>query len=163
MTVRRLLVAWATDWRNGATLAASVAVAVIAFVLIDASQARNDALDARNRTAAAATRRIDLLNERIENLGEEMAEAAFSNGARIGGLADQVAALQEQVRQLGGEPVIPSTTTTTSSRASTTSAPRTTTTTRPPPPEDEPPPPPDDDRLCLGPICIGGSSWSSYR
>ena len=134
MTVLR----WVSDWRNGAVVAASAFVALVAFVTIDASVARNDALEARNRTAAAATRRIDLLNDRIEALGDQLAASAYSNGERIGALALQVAALQEQVRQLGGEPVIvnhPSTTTTAAPQTTTTTRPRgrpsTTTTTRP--------------------------------
>ena len=134
MTVLR----WVSDWRNGAVVVASAFVALVAFVTIDASVARNDALEARNRTAASASRRIDLLNDRIEALGDQLAAAAFSNGERIGALAYQVAALQEQVRQLGGEPVIvnqPTTTTTTAPQTTTTTTrPRgrpSTTTTRP--------------------------------
>lgn len=149
----RAFLGWFADWRNGATVVASVGVAVVAFVLIDASMARNDALEARNRTAAAATRRIDILNDRIEELGADLVESAASNGLRLGVLSEQVAALQEQVRQLGGEPVIvnpPSTTTTTRPGTTTTSSPPSTTTTTTPPPEEPP-----AGGLCLGPIRIG--------
>lgn len=125
---------WLFNWRNGATVVVSLVVALVAFVVIDASRARDAAIDARNQTAAAATRRVDLLNDRIEELGGQLALSSESNGARLGALAEQVAALQEQVRQLGGDPVIvvrpapPPSPPTTSTTTSTTSPPTTTTT-----------------------------------
>jgi hypothetical protein len=122
---------WLSNWRNGATVLASVVIALVAFVVIDASQARQEALDARNRTATAATRRIDKLNDKI---GE-------TDSRQIGETNAKLAALEEQIRQLGGKPVVvsigstqagstppPSTTSTTSPR------PTTTTTTTPPQP-----------------------------
>jgi hypothetical protein len=127
---------WLSNWRNGATLVASLLVALVAFVVIDASQARQDALDARNRTAATATRRIDKLNDRIEALGTMLFEQADANGQRIGELTAQVEALSQQVRDLGGTPIVvqPSASSSSSSQQpTTTTAPRapspTTTTT----------------------------------
>jgi hypothetical protein len=138
---------WLSNWRNGATLVASLLVALVAFVVIDASQARQDALDARNRTAATATRRIDKLNDRIEALGTMLFEQADANGQRIGELTTQISALQEQVRQLGGKPVVVvngTGTTSTTSMSSTT----TTTTRRPPTPTTSPP------RRCPFIVCL---------
>lgn len=127
---------WAADWRTGAAVAATAFVALLIVVVVSSTQTTQDALEARQATATAATRRIDRLNDRIEELGLELSGAAYSNGAQIGALRSDITSLQEQVRQLGGDPVVPSTTTTTrpsstSSTTSTTRPPSTTTTTRP--------------------------------
>lgn len=128
---------WAADWRTGAAVAATAFVALLIVVVVSSTLTTQDALDARQATAAAASRRIDRLNARIEELGDEISTAAFTNGVRIGELADQVAALQEQVRQMGGEPVViveprrSDSTTTSTSTTSTTRPSSTTTTTRP--------------------------------
>lgn len=137
------------DWRTGAMVLATVVVALVIAVVITGAQTTRAALDTRNQTALAATRRIDLLNERINELGSQLVAQAESNGERLGQLSEQVAALQEQVRQLGGEPVIvaapyASSTSTTAAASSTT----TSTTAASPPPE--------SGGVCLGPICIGG-------
>lgn len=120
------------DWRTGLTVLASLLVALVLVVVVTGARTTQNALDARQRTAVAATRRIDRLNDRIEELGAELVVAAYSNGQRLGELSDQVAALQEQVRQLGGDPVIvndPATTTTRPRQTATTTS--TTTTTKP--------------------------------
>lgn len=104
MSVRRHLARlgrFVTDWRNGATLLASVLVALLVFLVIDAQQARNDSAEAQKRTSAAATRRIDLLTKTQQGLVGQIArlvETAAKQQAAI-------AALEEQVRQMGGEPV----------------------------------------------------------
>jgi hypothetical protein len=126
---------WVFDWRTGLTLLASLVVALVLAVVITGARTTNDALEARNRTASAATRRIDMLNEKIDRLGAELAvanENAVDNGNRIGQLDAQIGALQEQVRALGGRPVVPTTTTTTRPPSTTTTTrPTTTTTTTP--------------------------------
>jgi hypothetical protein len=160
MSVLRSFVRWLSDWRTGAVLLGSlIAGAVIALVIVSGVQS-HDALEARNRTAAAASRRIDLLQAELRELRTQLVAAAETNGARIGELLEQVAVLQEQVRQLGGDPVVVVTTTTTTSprrsNTTTTTTPRrqpdppspttsttTTTTTQP------------DRGTCLGPICLG--------
>lgn len=140
------------DWRTGLTLLASLVVALVLVVVITGARTTQDALDARDRTAVAAARRIDKLNDQIEDLGAQLVTSAYSNGRRIGQLSDQVAALQEQVRQLGGEPVVVVTPTAQPTPTTSTPAPPpTTTTTTPPAPPGDP-----DDRFCIGPICIGG-------
>lgn len=155
---RRALVAVARfllDWRTGLTIAASLFVAILLVVVVLGARIATDALDARDSTATAATRRIDKLNDRIEELGTQLTLQAAINGQRLGELSEQVAALQEQVRQLGGEPVVvvdprqPDRTTTTTTTAPPTTSSTTTTTAPPPPPE-------DDCRVELLGICIGG-------
>lgn len=138
---------WLSDWRNAAAIAASVLVALLAYVTIDASIARNQAVSGRNRSTAAATRRIDKLNHRIEGLGDELVGAADQNGKRIGELVAQISALQEQIRRMGGRPVVLAATTTTTAAprsTSTTTSSTTTTTTRP-------------RRTCVAGVCIGGN------
>lgn len=129
---------WLTDYRNGAVVLASVLVALVAYVVVDSSLARTEALraqsqalEARAQTAKAASRRIDLLQQRIAYLEAQ----GQGNSSEIGELRAQVAALQAQVEQQGKTPVVPRTTTTTrprtTSTTSTTSPRPTTTTTRP--------------------------------
>lgn len=131
---------------------ALLAGAVVAYVVLSQLNAREalntakESLDARARTAAAATRRIDLLNDRIEDLSAEIE----ANGVVIGQLRGEIAALQEQIRQMGGDPVVVRTTTTTTQRPTPTTTPSTTTTTQPAP-QEEPP----DGEICLFFICIG--------
>lgn len=144
MTFRRAMfstIRFLLDWRTGLTFCASLFVALLLAVVVTGAQTTREALDTRNRTAAAAARRIDLLNERIEILSGSVED----NNRVIGELRQQVADLSEQVRQLGGEPVVR--TSTTSGQTTTTTAPSETTTTTAAPE-------PDDDDFCVGPVCI---------
>ena len=161
----RTLARWATDWRNGATLAATILVSLLAFVVADAAQGRDQAFEALEQQTeqlrlarAAASRRIDLLTAQIHEL-ETRGEA---NAELLGTLVAEVEALRAQVRQLGAEPVVAapagdvasrspaSTTSTTSTTARPPPSPTTTTTVPPAPgpgpdppaPEPEPPGPP---------------------
>lgn len=123
-------------FRIAASAVVVLALAVGLFALL-AFTAMNNQREARE----AASRRIDLLNVEIRHLGDELTAEARNNSRRIGELTEQVAALQEQVRQLGGEPVVvitrsePGATTTTTTTSP--PPPSTTTTTRPP--DDVPP------------------------
>lgn len=128
-------------------------LACAAFVVI-ALVAMTNQREARE----AASRRIDILNQQIDELGKELTAEARTNGARIGELTEQVSVLQEQVRQLGGEPVVvnvaePRSSPTPATTTTTTPSPTTTTTT-PPDPQEEPP----DDGTCLLGFCIGAST-----
>ena len=136
MTTAKQVLRWITDWRNGLMVVASVFVALLAFIVIDSAHARTDALhaqsqalEARSATAKAASRRIDLLQKRIADLEAQ----GVYRSAEIGEMRAEVAALQRQVEQQGGTPIVPRTTTTTTPRPTTTTTrPRsTTTTTRP--------------------------------
>jgi len=154
MGVLRAFGRWITDWRTGAVLLASLlAGAVIALVIVSGVQS-HDALEARNRTAAAASRRIDLLNDQIEQLNAK----ATVNGERIGELIAQIGALQEQVRQMGGQPIVAVTTTTTPTGARPSSS-TTTTTPRPPvapAPTTTTTTPPRPCTAQIAGVCIGG-------
>lgn len=142
MRFRRAVIAVARfflDWRTGLTLAASLFVAILLVVVVLGARIAIDALEARDNTASSATRRIDQLNDRIEELGSQLTLQASVNGVRLGELSEQVAALQEQVRQLGGEPVVvddPRQQVTTSTTTAAPPPPPTTTTTAPPPEDD---------------------------
>lgn len=125
--------AWLTNWRNGATLAATLIAATVLFVVVDASQGRHDAFEALQRQTRqqgeareAATRRIDLLQARID----ELVGKGETNAAVLGQLVGEVEALRAQVRDLGGDPVVDDRTPVTSTTAR--RAPATTTTQRSP-------------------------------
>lgn len=146
---------WMFDYRTGAMVAASLLAAAVIGMVILSGLATRDALHARQATAEAATRRIDRLQDEIHDLGEQLTADARANGHRIGELTDQIAVLQEQVRQLGGTPIVVqaprssrSTPPTTAPRPTTTTAPKPqpapTTTTTPP------------RRGCVLVVCIGG-------
>ena len=146
----RAPVRWVLDWRTGVTFAITALVVLLAFVVFDASDARNRALDTALDQRQAATRRIDMLLDEVANLRVD----AEANGHRIGQLLDQVSVLQEQVRQLGGRPVVVQTTSTTSRRSST--QPRRSTTTTTTQPRRDPPTTTttQPDRTCIGPLCL---------
>jgi hypothetical protein len=152
----RTLGRWLTDWRNGATLVATLVLVVVLLVVNDAIAGRSQAFDALERqqdqlaaSRAAASRRIDLLQARIDDLvGQGQVDAQV-----LGQLVAEVEALRSQVRMLGGRPVIEtpsdqpivivattSTTRPTSTSTSSTPAPpaSTTTTTAPPRPAPSP-------------------------
>lgn len=106
---RRAVWRWFADWRNGATIAASIVAVIVLVIVVDAVRARHEALSALRVTAEqavdarrAATRRIDLLSERIVELERSTSDA----GAEVSRLRAEVAALQQQLRQLGAEPVV---------------------------------------------------------
>lgn len=98
----RSISAFVLDWRNVATFLASVLTGLLVFLVIDSSQARNAAQDAASQRAAAATRRIDKLNVEIRELQEQIAQGRDERGQ----LNAAVDALTEQVRQMGGRPVL---------------------------------------------------------
>ena len=142
MSRRRRIRAWLADWRNGATIAATLVAIAVCLIVVDAVRSRHDALSALRATASqaidtrrAATRRIDLLTDRIGELESSTRDAS----GEIARLRAEVAALQEQLRGLGVAPVvvIPSSTTTTATarrpgprrNSTTTTRPTTTTTT----------------------------------
>lgn len=150
----RRMARWLFDYRNGLTLVGTGLLILLSVTVTDSIQSRNRAFDAlklanrqQSDARAAATRRIDLLQQEIAGLRSD----AQANGGRISELLTEVTALQEQVRQMGGRPVVTeqaaTTATTTTVRTSPTTTttrpaaspapigpPATTTTTRPPPP-----------------------------
>lgn len=156
------------DWRYIASLAAAGLVAAIIASLITQADARRDAddramqaLQAQTESRQAASRRIDLLNGRITRLDELLVDAETDSAE----LRTAVAALTEQIRRMGGRPIVttisrpsaPPTTTTT--RAPTTS-PSPTTTAQPPTTTTTPPPTTTTTQPCRGvqaPVlgCVG--------
>lgn len=98
------LLRWLRDWRVGATVAATVLVAVITAWLIVAVQARHDAFTALKAQAAqaidareAASRRIDQLQDRIDTLERQHGHDA----GQIAALRDEVETLRRQAAAAG--------------------------------------------------------------
>lgn len=169
MTRRARLWGWVTDWRNGATLAATIFMVVLVVFVTDAIEGRREAFDALERQTIqqgqareAASRRIDLLQARID----ELVGKGETNAAVLGQLVGEVEALRAQVRALGGDPVVDDRTAVTSTTARSRSAqplPATTTTARPttttaPPgnPRPQPDPQPEPGRPCLLELPVAG-------
>lgn len=158
MTPLRTFGRWLADWRNGATAIGTLLSVLLVFVVVNAIESRNAALDVAEATAEdstaqrkATTRRIDLLLERTG----ELEAAAVVNGERIGELVAEVNALREQVRQMGGEPVVDA-----PEPDGRRAAPSDDQTDDEPPPSPPPPgpsPPPDDEdepAPCLLPVAV---------
>lgn len=96
---RRLLEVF--DWRTFAVAGGFLLLILIGYLLFGAFQAAHDATASADLRGKAATRRIDLLNSQIQQLQAEIA----AGRDRQGQLTATVAALAEQVRQMGGRPV----------------------------------------------------------
>lgn len=156
------------DWRYIASLAAAGLVAAIIASLITQADARREsdsratqALQAQTESRQAATRRIDLLNGRITRLDELLVDAETDSAE----LRTAVAALTEQIRRMGGRPIVTTvaprrtaaaTATTTTSPATPAAPP----TTQPAPTTTTPPPTTTTTRPCRGvqaPVlgCVG--------
>lgn len=152
MTGRRRVWQWVTDWRNGATLAATLLMVVVLLVVFDAIAGRREAFDAlkdqtleARESRRAASRRIDLLQARID----ELIGRGEVNAQLLGELVADVEALRSQVRSLGGTPVVESAADRRAARTTTTRPPgsgsSSTTSTTQPAPRPDPGDPPDDD------------------
>jgi cell division protein FtsB len=117
----RAVVRWVLDWHTGVAVAASVLVALLAVAVVVTAQSNRDAL----AVARAKEAEISVLNKRITVLEDQVRDG----NAHITELLTEVAALQEQVRQLGGQPVVVNVSTPSSSTKPSSSTPSTTTTT----------------------------------
>lgn len=137
--LRRLLL----DWHNGATLVIAFMAASLLIFAITFARDRANAIESSRQALKVAENkdaRIDKLNAQIRRLVDEQqalvtanAEANAQSRADRARMEAEILALQEQIRQLGGKPVVPVSTTTTTRPTSTTTGPaQTTTTTRPP-------------------------------
>jgi hydroxymethylpyrimidine/phosphomethylpyrimidine kinase len=115
----------------------AVAATVVAALVIQNQQGSRE----------AASRRISMLQEEIKRLGDEVADG----NRKVGELTSQVEVLSQQVRDLGGTPIVvqpsASSSSSTSQQPTTTTAPRspspTTTTTTP------------QERRCVVVVCVG--------
>lgn len=129
--------------RRVATIAWAVIIVLAALAVVGVGFGVTSLLAARESNDQLSDRdaQITKLNDRLATVTSELSALkaqATASAALIGELRQQIAALSEQVRELGGDPVIvvqppsstttapPSTTTTTTTRP-----PSTTTTTRP--------------------------------
>ena len=85
---------WLTDWRTGATLVASILVALLAIIVVDAIQSRR-AADARaDRTIGELEVTVGELRRRGERIDALAAQLEEASGARAQ-LAEEVRALRE--------------------------------------------------------------------
>lgn len=146
------------DWRNGAVLVTSVAVALVALTVLDARSARQEARDIAREALADSNARAERINRHIDLLNSEIGrlnDQASANAAVIGELREDVRVLRRQIAAQGDEPAVddPDTRPATGTTTSTTAAQPPPTTTRPP--SEDAPPPPDGGFCILDLICIG--------
>lgn len=85
---------WVTDWRTGATLIASILVALLAVIVIDSIQSRRAADDRTDRTISeleVTVRELQRRGERIDALAAQLEETSAGRAQ----LAEEVRALRE--------------------------------------------------------------------
>jgi len=127
------------DWRNWAVIPVALAMAAL-LVFATASSTKSSSATAERRRVAdeAAKVRAELVVQiaTLEGRVAALGSTAGDNREEIGRLQAQVEALQEQLRLLGQQPVVPAPTTTTtrpqptSTTTATSTSSSTTTTTR---------------------------------
>lgn len=138
---------WLTDWRSLATIVAAVLVGLLAVLVVTSIADRQQAIHAlqgatasEREARAAAVHRIDQLLVRIDDLEVD----AQANGQALAVLRRELGLLQQQVRDLGGQPVVSGGTGESSPQA------RPPTSARPTP---RPTPTPSPSRTCLLILC----------
>lgn len=134
-------------WQVAGPIVAYALTAMFVATVVQAFVARQQAYDSQQASRAAAVRRIDLLQHQINDLQDRLRHVKTTDARQRGRMQDAIAALAEQIRQLGGQPVTdggPSSTSTRPSPAATGPPPRPQPTGHPhhPQPTHTPPPPP---------------------
>lgn len=107
--IGRRTFAFLLDWRNLATLLATVLVALTVVTYVDNVRSRVEATSSLKAEVAesaqlreAATRRIDELSRQIQQLQADLDDAREGRAA----IKAQLDALIVQIRHMGGEPVV---------------------------------------------------------
>lgn len=127
----RYFLRWLLDWRTGVVVVSTVLVALLAVAVVVSAQSARDALAANDKQRHINDAQVAALNDRISTL-EALTR---DDNQHIAELLTEVSALQEQVRQLGGKPVVTSSSAGSSTTATTAApqpTPTTTSTTTPP-------------------------------
>lgn len=93
-------------WQVAGPIIAYVLAALLTVSVVEAFVGQHDALTARAQTAAAASRRIDLLQAQINGLQRVLRHRTASDARERGRLEVAVRALAQQIRQMGGTPVV---------------------------------------------------------
>lgn len=146
------MIRWIRDWRTIAALVSAVLVGLLAVLVITSISDRENALEVAKRTTANEQAERIALDHRIDQLLAQVGglqSDAQGNAQQLIVLRREVALLQQQVRDLGGQPVIASGGGSSSpeprasSRGSARPAPTPTHTTPPPSPK------PSASRTCL--------------
>ena len=141
------MIRWLRDWRTIASLAGAVLVGLLAVLVITSISDREAALQVAKRTTANEQAERVALNRRIDQLEAD----AQGNSAQLAALRREVALLQQQVRDLGGQPVGATSSDGTSSQPS----PKPTRSPSPrPTPIRTPTPSPTPSRTCVIVVCV---------
>lgn len=145
---------WLRDWRTIAAVTAAVLVGLLAVLVVTSIADREQTLHAlqgatasEREARAAAVHRIDQLLAKISDLEVD----AQSNAQQLAVLRREVTLLQQQVRELGGQPVI-----TASASSDGSPRPQSSASARPTPSATHSPTPrpsPSPSRVCILIIC----------
>lgn len=114
------------DYRTFVVATAFLITALVGYLVFSAFQAAHDSTSAANQRGQAATRRIDLLNREIDELNDQLRGLTADAARERGELSTKIDALAEQVRRMGGRPIVVTTASPSPSaaRSSPTPAPR---------------------------------------
>lgn len=157
---------WLRDWHTGAALAAAVLVGLLAVLVITSISDREHALEVARRATVNEQAERAVLNHRIDQLLTQVSDLqddAHGNAEQLIVLRREVALLQQQVRDLGGQPVVTgnatdgTTATTRQPQASPTAHPSPTRTPNPRP-TPAPSPSPSPSQACIVITCRPGNT-----
>lgn len=90
------------DYRTFITAGAFLSLLLVGYLVVTSVQTAQDSKDLLEGQRAAATRRIDLLTTELRRLQALAQDNSRTNGEQ----AEAIAALTEQIKQLGGRPVV---------------------------------------------------------
>ena len=148
------MIRWLRDWRTITALSGAVLVALLAVLVVTSITDRERALQvAKAATLNEQTERA-VLNRRVDQLLAQISQLqadSQANGQQLAVLRREVVLLQQQVRDLGGQPVVVADGGTSPTPAASRSSPRP---TPHPTPTHTPHPTPMPSRTCIGVICL---------
>lgn len=100
---------WITDWRSITAVIAAILVGLLAVLVITSITDRENALQVAKRATANEQAERTILNRRVDQLLaqiDQLESTSQVNAAQLAVLRREIALLQQQIRDLGGQPVV---------------------------------------------------------
>jgi hypothetical protein len=156
------VIRWLRDWRTLTALSGAVLVALLAVLVVTSITDRERALQVAKAATSNAQDERAILNRRVDQLLAQISQLqadSQANGEQLAVLRREVVLLQQQVRDLGGQPVVVDGGTSPTPAASR-SSPRASPTPKSSPTQASPHPSPSPSRTCVPVVgkCITGGA-----